>query len=143
MVRSFKLATRPRAVNVCAPKSMRTSLLVLAIASANIVGQRIGVHHGGAGVLRALAFEPHVARHVDDLAAGLDVRDVAEHDPGLSVRRLVIEAHIVERDLRAMIDLIDAVGLDADGGSAGLVIVGEHGILQIVARQLRLLGLGR
>ena len=82
MVRSFKLAMSPCAVRECAPKSMRTSLWVLATRLGDVVAQRIGVHHGSALAAGGLALQAHVARHVDDLAAGLDMRDIAEHDPG-------------------------------------------------------------
>ena len=54
----------------------------------------------GAAMLRALLLEPHVSRHSTLFAARLDMANVAEQNPSLSIRRLIIEAHIVERDFR-------------------------------------------
>src|SRR5450759_4348959 len=104
----------------------------------HVVGQRVGANHCGAFVLAALALQSHIARYLDDLAAGLDMRNVAEQDPRLSAGNLVIEAHVVERDFRAMVDLIYALGVDADAGGPGRIVVGQNGVFEIIARQIPL-----
>ncbi len=106
----------------------------------NVVAQGIRVYHGRGLAAGCLALQPHIARDVDHFAARLDVRDIAHHDPGLSIRDLVDDADVVQRHLVAVRDLIDALGLDADVGVAGEIIVGEHGVLQVIARQVRLFG---
>jgi len=47
----------------------------------------------------------------------------------LSVRRLIHDPDVVERHLVAVGDLIDPLGLDADAGMAGEIVVGEHCVL--------------
>src|SRR5579871_1275341 len=79
----------------------------------DVVAKRLRVNHRGTLMLRALTLDAYIPGHVDHVAARLDVRGVAEHDPGLAVGRLVIEAHMIKRDLRSVIDLIDALRLDA------------------------------
>ena len=43
---------------------------------------------------------------------------VAEQHPGLAARRVIVHAHVVQRHLVAMVNLIDAFGLDANAGRA-------------------------
>jgi len=61
----------------CSPKSMRTSLLVLAHGVGDVVGERIGVHHCGRGARPPLShLQPTLARHVPPpYAARLHVCD--------------------------------------------------------------------
>ncbi len=126
---SFKLALSPCAVRVWFGEIDAHVALGADHGVGDVVAQGVGVHDGRVEAARGLALQPHVARHVDHLAARLDVRDIAHHHPRLPVRGLVADADVVQRHLVAVRDLIDALGLDADAGIAREIIVGEHGIL--------------
>ena len=60
---------------------------------------------------------------------------IADEHPGLAARGLIMDRDIGEHHLRALIDLIDAFSLHANGRDAGSVVFGEDGLFQVVAGQ--------